>query len=122
MNKDNKTIKGEENIGMFTTALAGLVKCFYVAFGMDKEKKELLIKDQDTSTAGKIKFDDINKVINQPDDQPQLSKVREVIRTVSAVAPYLNTVETDTILLILAKALERMEREAEQDDIHNVSE
>ena len=122
MTDKDKSIKGETNISMFARALACLVKCSKVSFGINKEKETLVVKDEITSIVGQVKFEDLNKAINDVEDsKPQHSKVREIITTVRELAPYLNTVETDLILIILMQALQRLEKEAEEDDIHNIS-
>lgn len=125
MDKDKLNKKGELNISIFARALACLVKCSEVSFGINKEKEVLLIKDERTSVMGEVKFNDMNKAITDVENtKPSLSKVREIITTVREVAPHLNTVETDLILLVLMQALERLEKEAgiEEDDIHDLSE
>lgn len=45
----------------------------------------------------------------------EIAKVRELIKTTNAVAPYLNENEVNSIFIILLAALERMEKESNDD-------
>lgn len=109
--KQNNKANSEINIGMFVSALIGLTRSFRVSFGIDKDKNKLIVRDEDTLLTGSVEFDKINKAINRADDELLISKARELTNIINRVAPHLNSTEADTILLILAKALERMERE-----------
>lgn len=123
MDKNKLTENSEKNISMFVRALTYLVKCSEVSFGINKDKETLVVKDERTSITGEVKFEDMRSLVNNiENEKPSMSSVREIITTVRELAPYLNTVETDLILLVLMQALQRLEKEVEQDDIHDLSE
>lgn len=123
MDKDNKKYKeAEQSISIFARAFACLVKCSDVSMGIDTKNQRLVVRDNKTTITGEVKLEDINSAISQEYEQkPQLGKVRQIIETVRSIAPHLNIIESDLLLLVLMSALDRLEKEAEQDDIHNIS-
>ena len=113
----------EQRMNNFLRAFTGLMKCHNMNMGIDLKKKELVVQDKETSKIASIGLETLNKLIDGDDrnDKIEMPVARELINVSRNTIPYLNNSEADIIMTTLLGALTRMEKEANKDDLHNIS-
>lgn len=115
--------KAAKRINTFLRIFQYAMKLSKVRIGINTKTSNLVIQDSETELVARVDILKLNKVITDiNEDQVQMSKVREIIKCIYKIAIYLTEDEADGVLSILMAALERMESEADEDDIHNISE
>ena len=113
----------EQRMNNFLRAFTGLMKCHNMNMGIDLKKKELVVQDKETLKIASIGLETLNKLIdgNDRNDKIEMPVARELINVSRNTIPYLNNSEADIIMTTLLGALTRMEKEANKDDLHNIS-
>ena len=113
----------EQRMNNFLRAFTGLMKCHNMNIGIDLKKKELVVQDKETLKIASIGLETLNKLIDGDDrnDKIEMPVARELINVSRNTIPYLNNSEADIIMTTLLGALTRMEKEANKDDLHNIS-
>ena len=113
----------EQRMNNFLRAFTGLMKCHNMNMGIDLKKKELVVQDNETLKIASIGLETLNKLIDGDDrnDKIEMPVARELINVSRNTIPYLNNSEADIIMTTLLGALTRMEKEANKDDLHNIS-
>ena len=113
----------EQRMNNFLRAFTGLMKCHNMNMGIDLKKKELVVQDKETLKIASIGLETLNKLIDGDDrnDKIEMPVARELINVSRNTIPYLNNSEADIIMTTLLGALTRMEKEANKDDLHNIS-
>ena len=115
----------EQRMNNFLRAFTGLMKCHNMNMGIDLKKKELVVQDKETLKIASIGLETLNKLTDDDDNDrndkiaiPVATKLIDVSRK---TIPYLNNSQADIIMTTLLGALTRMEKEANKDDLHNIS-
>ena len=113
----------EQRMNNFLRAFTGLMKCHNMNMGIDLKKKELVVQDKETLKIASIGLETLNKLIDGDDrnDKIEMPVARELINVSRNTIPYLNNSEADIIMTTLLGALTRMEKEANKDDLQNIS-
>ena len=113
----------EQRMNNFLRAFTGLMKCHNMNMGIDLKKKEVVVQDKETLKIASIGLETLNKLIDGDDrnDKIEMPVARELINVSRNTIPYLNNSEADIIMTTLLGALTRMEKEANKDDLHNIS-
>lgn len=122
----NEDFEVEQRMDNFLRAFTGLMKCHNMNMGIDLKKKELVVQDKETLKIASIGLETLNKLIDDDDDDDRNDKIeipvaRKLIDVSRNTIPYLNNSEADIIMTTLLGALTRMEKEANKDDLHNIS-
>ena len=119
----NEDFEVEQRMDNFLRAFTGLMKCHNMNMGIDLKKKELVVQDKETLKIASIDLETLNKLIDDDDrnDKIEIPVARKLIDVSRNTIPYLNNSEADIIMTTLLGALTRMEKEANKDDLHNIS-
>ena len=121
----NEDFEVEQRMDNFLRAFTGLMKCHNMNMGIDLKKKELVVQDKETLKIASIGLETLNKLIDDDDndrnDKIEIPVARKLIDVSRNTIPYLNNSEADIIMTTLLGALTRMEKEANKDDLHNIS-
>lgn len=120
----NEDFEVEQRMDNFLRAFTGLMKCHNMNMGIDLKKKELVVQDKETLKIASIGLETLNKLIDDDDDRNdkiEIPVARKLIDVSRNTIPYLNNSEADIIMTTLLGALTRMEKEANKDDLHNIS-
>ena len=119
----NENFEVEQRMDNFIKAFTGLMKCHNMNMGIDLKKKELVVQDKETLKIASIGLETLNKLIDDDDrnDKIEIQVARKLIDVSRNTIPYLNNSEADIIMTTLLGALTRMEKEANKDDLHNIS-
>lgn len=121
----NEDFEVEQRMDNFLRAFTGLMKCHNMNMGIDLKKKELVVQDKETLKIASIGLETLNKLIDDDDDDRndkiEIPVARKLIDVSRNTIPYLNNSEADIIMTTLLGALTRMEKEANKDDLHNIS-
>lgn len=119
----NEDFEVEQRVTNFIRAFTGLMKCHNMSMGIDLERKELVVKDKETSKIESIDLEIVNNLIDDNDrnNKVEMPVARELTRISRITAPYLNNYEADIVITTLLGALTRIEKENDKDDLHNIS-